>query len=138
MYTIYVQKKRPGRGRGGEIAPEAISLPERPETAGQLIESLVCQQVRDYNARKDAGQLLGWLTKEEIGEKAQAGKVSFGLHGGEDADESRAVENAIQCVEDGLYHIFAGKTELKDLDSQIPWEEEPVFTLVRLAMLSGW
>ena len=138
MYPIYVQRKRPGRGAEQAIAPETIDLPERPDTVRKLIEGLVCQQVKDYNARKDAGQLLSWLTRDQIQEKAQAGKISFGLRGGADAGEEQAVENAIQCFEDGLYHIFAGKTELTELDQRIPWEEEPVFTLVRLTMLSGW
>ncbi len=138
MYPIYVQRKRPGRGAEQAIAPETIALPERPDTVRKLIEGLVCQQVKDYNARKDAGQLLSWLTRDQIQEKAQAGKISFGLRGGADAGEEQAVENAIQCFEDGLYHIFAGKTELTELDQRIPWEEEPVFTLVRLTMLSGW
>ena len=137
MYTIYIQRKRPGRGRAG-IAPEAFERSKKPGTVRQLVEELVRQQVKDYNARKDGGQILGWLTREEILEKAQAGKVSFGLRGGESASEEAAVENAIQCFEDGLYHIFIGNQELTELDGEIPWEEDTVFTLVRLAMLVGW
>lgn len=136
MYTVYVQRKRPGRRE--QLAPEAISLSGRPGTLRELIEALVRQQVADYNARKDRGQLLGWLTKEEIEGKAQTGKVSFGLRGGEDGDGQKAAENAIQCFEDGIYRVFAGTRELKELDGEIPWEPDTVFSIIRLTMLAGW
>lgn len=136
MYTIYVQRKRPGRKE--QLAPEAISLLRRPDTLRELIEALVRQQVEDYNARKDRGQLLGWLTKEEIEEKAQEGRISFGLQNGRDGDAGQAVANAIQCFEDGIYRVFAGKRELTELDGEIPWEPDTVFSIIRLTMLAGW
>ena len=92
-----------------------------------------------YNARKDAGQILPYLTKEEILDQASAGKVSFHVHQGEDAQEEQAVENAIQCFEDGIYRVFADEEELTELTQGIPWKdgEEPIFTFIRLAMLAG-
>ena len=48
------------------------------------------------------------------------------------------MENAIQCFEDGIYRIFAGERELAKLNEAIPWQEETVFTLIRLTMLAGW
>ena len=94
--------------------------------------------VKEYNERKDTGQILPYLTKEEIAQKASAGKVSFGVRGGADADEDQAVENALQCFEDGIFRVFADDEELERLEQEIPWREETVLTFVRLAMLSGW
>ncbi len=138
MYTVYVQRKRPGRQGRDQVALEAVRLPGQPHTLRELIEGLVRQQVEAYSARKDTGQLLGWLTKEEISEKAQTGKVSLGLRGGGEAKTDQAVENALQCFEDGIYRVFAGKRELKELDGAIPWDEDMVFSIIRLTMLAGW
>lgn len=137
-FTVYVQMKRPGRQKRGSIEKTAFTLEQKPMTAGELIEGLVRFSVRAYNARKDEGQLLPWLTGEEIASMAAAGKVSFGVRGGEDQDEEKAVANALGCFEDGIYRIFAGEDELTGLSQAIPWREDTVFTFIRLTMLSGW
>ena len=69
---------------------------------------------------------------------ASAGKVSFGGRGGGDQDEEKAVANALRCFEDGIYRMFADEEELTGLSQPIPWQEETVFTFIRLTMLSGW
>lgn len=138
MYQIHVRMRKLGKKNREAVEPVAFELPEKPGTVRELIESLVRLGVQEYNARKDEGQILPYLTKEEIQDKASAGKVSFGLRGGEDADEESAVENAIQCFGDGIFRVFADDEELEKLEQAIPWTEETVFTFVRLAMLAGW
>ena len=93
---------------------------------------------REFNERKDVGQIVPWLTKSEIENRASSGKVSFGLREGRDAEEKQAAENALQCFEDGIYRIFAGTEELTDLNQPIIWDDSLEFTFVRLTMLSGW
>lgn len=137
-FTVYVQMKRLGKQKRGGIEKTAFILEQKPETAGELIEGLVRLSVRAYNARKDEGQLLPWLTGEEIAAMASAGKVSFGVRGGGDQDEEKAVANALRCFEDGIYRMFADEEELTGLSQPIPWQEETVFTFIRLTMLSGW
>jgi len=127
-----------GKKNRDAIAPVAFELPKRPDTVKELIESLTRLGVAAYNARKDEGQLLPYLTKKEIADQASAGKVSFGVRNGNDADEESAVANAMQCFEDGIYRIFADDDELLSLEQEIPWTDETVFTFIRLAMLSGW
>lgn len=138
MYTISVRVKKLGKQKKESLVPMPFELEERPENVRELILGLTRAGVRDYNRRKDEGQLLSWLTKEEMENQAQRGKISFGLRGGNDADLEKAEGNAVQSFEDGIYRIFAGETELKALEEKIPWEEGMVFTLIRLAMLSGW
>ncbi len=136
-FTIQVRMKKPGRQMSHLTSPTPFVLPEKPETLRELLLGLTELGVRDYNARKDEGQLLPFLTREEIADQAVRGKVTFGVRGGEDADPGKAAENTIQCFEDGIYRVFAGEKELTGLDDRIPWTEGLVFTLIRLTMLSG-
>ncbi len=137
-YTIQVRMKKLGKQRANSLAPVPFILESRPQTTRDLITALTALGVKDYNARKDEGQLLPYLTQEEIAGQAERGKIAFGLRNGEDADESAAIQNAIQCFEDGIYRIFAGETELTALNDEIPQANDIVFTFIRLTMLSGW
>ena len=137
-YTIQVRMKKLGKQRANSLVPVPFVLESRPQTTRDLITALTALGVKDYNARKDEGQLLPYLTREEIAGQAERGKIAFGLRNGEDADESAAIQNAIQCFEDGIYRIFAGETELTALNDEIPQANDIVFTFIRLTMLSGW
>lgn len=137
-YTIYAQRKRLGKQKKAEIHPVPIEIEKRPKTVRELLIFLVRAEVQRYQERKEQGELLQWLTVEEIADQAAVGKVSFGIQEGNDADEEKAAANAIQCFEDGIYRVFLGETELLELDEEIPQTEEMVFTFIRLTMLSGW
>ncbi len=137
-FTVQVRMKKLGKQKHADIQPVPFVLDEKPSTLKELLVSLTELGVKQYNARKDEGQILSYLTKEEIEAQAARGKISSGLRGGEDADARKAVENTIQSFEDGIFRVFAGEKELTQLSSPIPWTENMVFTLVRLTMLSGW
>ena len=69
---------------------------------------------------------------------ASSGKISFGVNYGEkDADLVAAIQNALQCFDDGIFRIFANNISLKKLDSKIVLKENDELTFVRLTMLSG-
>lgn len=135
--TIYVRMKKLGRRMGKDLPLMSFVLEERPQTVRELLLGLTELGVRDYNARKDEGQLLPFLTREQITDQAARGKISFGVHGGGEANLQDALENTVQCFEDGIYRVFAGDVELTGLEGGIPWKEDLVFTLIRLTMLSG-
>lgn len=137
-FTIYVRMKKIGKQKHAALQPIPFILDKKPDTVRELLVSLTKLGVRLYNERKDEGQILAYLTQEEIAAQASQGKISYGLHNGPDAVEDKAVENTLQCFEDGIYRVFAGEEELTALSSEILWEEETVFTFVRLTMLSGW
>lgn len=141
-YTIYARMKRAGKQKKEDLLPVPFELERKPDTVRELLTELVSLSVRQYNERKDEGQVLSYLTKEEISGQAAVGKVSFGLRGGSDADPEKAVDNAVQCFEDGIYRVFAGEEELTGLEQVVPWgageDGELVFTFIRLTMLSGW
>lgn len=137
-FTIYVRMKKLGKQKRGELESVPFLLEERPKTVRELLTGLTELLVRAYNERKDEGQMLSYLTKEGIADQAVRGKISFGLHGGADADGKEAVENTMQCFEDGIYRVFAGEEELTGLTDPISWTDDLVFTFIRLTMLSGW
>ena len=137
-FTIYVRMKKLGKQKSANLQPVPFVLDTKPQTVRELLVSLTKLGVKQYNERKDEGQILAYLTKEKIAEQAVRGKISSGLRGGADAVEDKAIENTIQCFEDGIYRVFAGEQELTALSDVIPWTEDMIFTFVRLTMLSGW
>lgn len=137
-FTIYVRMKKLGKQKSADLQPVPFVLDGKPRTVRELLVSLTRLGVRQYNERKDEGKILAYLTREEIAGQAARGKVSSGLRGGADAVEDKAVENTIQCFEDGIYRVFAGEQELTALSDVILWTEDMIFTLIRLTMLSGW
>lgn len=138
MYTIQVQMRQAGSRRSTVITPISYELPRKPNTVQELLTLLGKTGAEAYNAREDKGQILSCLTKQQIEAKAETGKISFGLRNGKAADPDKAAETALQCFEDGIFRVFANQTELTRLDQEIPWDPEPVFTLIRLTMLAGW
>ena len=136
-FTIYARMNKPGRRMSKDLPPVPFVLDERPKTVRELLLGLTELGVRDYNARKDEGQLLPFLTREEIAGQAVRGKIAFGAHSGEKADLNKAAENTVQCFLDGIYRVFAAEEERARLEDEIPWKDGLVFTFIRLTMLSG-
>jgi len=137
-FTIYVKMKKIGKQKDTDLQPVPFELEAKPQTVQELLVGLTKLGVQQYNERKDEGKILAYLTKEEITEQASRGKISSGLRGGADAVEDKAVENTLQCFEDGIYRVFAGEEELTALSDVIVWTEGLIFTFVRLTMLTGW
>ena len=78
------------------------------------------------------------ISEEEISRKSEIGKIAFGInYGGKEAEEEKAVENAIQAYKDGLVRIFLGEEELDDLEKKIELSEGDSVTFIRLTTLSG-
>lgn len=138
LYQIKVRMKKLGKKTRAAIEAVTIELAKKPETVRELIAELTKSGVEAYNERKEDGELLKHLTKQEIEDKASSGKISFDARGGNDADADKAIENALQCFEDGIIRIFANETELEELEQRILCDENTVFTFVRLTMLAGW
>ena len=54
-----------------------IDFPTPPASVQELIEAVVCWQVKEYNERLQQSEMLKYLTCEEMEDKAAAGKVGF-------------------------------------------------------------
>lgn len=134
---IQVNLKSMGKRRQS-IKPVYYEIQGQPSTVRELICAVTEAGVREYNQRMETSDILFYLTKGEINDKAAAGKVSFGVNYGEHkADLRKAQENALQCFADGIYRIFLDEKSLEDLDEIISIRDDSVFTFVRLAMLAG-
>lgn len=134
---IQVNLKSVGKRRQA-VKPMLYEIDGQPSTVRELILAVTEAGVREYNHRMDSPRLLPYLTGAEIEDKAQTGKVSFGVNYGEKrADLLKSQENAIQCFADGIYRIFLDQEPLENLDDTIRITKDSVFTFVRLTMLAG-
>ncbi len=69
-FTVYVRMKKPGRRMSKDLSPVPFVLDRKPDTVRELLLGLTELGVKDYNERTDEGQLLPFLTREEIAGQA--------------------------------------------------------------------
>lgn len=135
--NIKVNIKQLGKKRA-TVETEGFRLETRPETVKDLIAASVHTCVEDYNARVRKGESASPLSEEEILGMSQIGKIAFGInYGGKEANEEKAVKNALLAYEDGLFRIFLGENEAGALEDKIDLDENDEVTFIRLTMLSG-
>ena len=72
----YIQVKQVGK-RKCSIEKMPVDFPTPPASVQELIEAVVCWQVKEYNERLQQSEMLKYLTSEEMEDKADAGKVGF-------------------------------------------------------------
>ena len=72
----YIQVKQVGK-RKCSIEKMPIDFPTPPASVQELIEAVVCWQVKEYNERLQQSEMLKYLTSEEMEDKAAASKVGF-------------------------------------------------------------
>lgn len=107
-------------------------------TLSDLLKAIVKQQVEEYNSKTPEKNLLPFLSKDEISNQAQSGKIGFGsIYNENKADLEKAQETALQAFEDGMFAVFADEKELQKLDESIRFTNETLFTFVRLTFLAG-
>lgn len=126
--------------RKPSIEPTPYKIQGCPATVRELILAVTEAEVTAYNRQVDAPELLPYMTlsKEEMTDNAQTGKIAFGTnYGKKKANLQEAQTNAIQCFEDGIYRIFLDNEPLDNLDTDISITEHSIFTFVRLTMLAG-
>lgn len=134
---IYVRVKSIGKRKDIlEAIPYSIS--DSVHSLRQLITVIVEAEVEKYNAKGVGLQLIPYLTTEQIEAQSDVGKVSFGrIYSDRKADRTKAVQNAVQCLEDGLVRVFMDEEELSELDDELVMKEDAVFTFMRLTFLAG-
>lgn len=134
---IYIQMKAAGR-RKPVLDHVPYELPEEIGTLKDFLSALVKMEVERYNQKGTDVQVVPYLTKEEVEDQASLGKVGFGrIYSDKKADPGKAVENALQCFEDGLVRVFQNDEERKSLEDVVCLKEGDCFTLIRLTFLAG-
>jgi hypothetical protein len=118
-----------------EIA--AFAVPDGISSGEALVESIVRENVRRYNAKETDAPLFRYLSAEEIEEGAHRGKVGFGDRKNENPqDEDAAVQTALGCYADGLFKLLAGEEEVPP-GSALTLKEGDIVTFIRLVLLAG-
>ncbi len=134
---IYAALKHMGNIRK-KVNLTPFILSNTPHTFRELIEESVRSCLNAYIERANNAKNPSPLTDEQFDGMQEIGKFAFGVHYNEnEIDEEKAVQTAIEAVEDGLVRVFKGNDEITDLDGVLEITEGDVFTFVRLTMLSG-
>ena len=126
------------------IAQMTCEYPDREMTAGEFLAETVRQNVREYNARKDAVEILRLFAQDSeqieahLEAGAASGKVSYGDPTDmRKADEDKAVENALQCFDDGLVAVFADGVRYTDRNEKMALKDQSEVTFIKLTFLAG-
>lgn len=128
--------KSSGRKRG--IAGRDLDLPGMPRTLRELIEQTARLMVDEFAEKKATGNLLPYLTEQEIGEEAGSGRIGFGaVYGEKSPDADQAVSAAILAFEDGLYRVFVRREEVTGLDVPLTLADGDEVVFMRFTMLAG-
>ena len=133
---VYIRVKAAGKRRD-VLDKQPMTLPDNLGTARELITHIVRENVRAYNERPVDAPLLSYLTQEEYETGEHLGKISFNDRKNErNQDLDKAVANALQCFEDGIYRLLINEAEVRDL-GEITLNNGDTLTFIRLVMLAG-
>ncbi len=136
---ITVKAKQAGR-KHALIENKIIEIEDIGKTPllQDLLKAVVKQQVEEYNRKSVEKNLLPFLSKDEIEEKSETGKVGFGsIYNENKADVTKAQETVLQAFEDGMFSVFADDFEVKTLSEEIKLTDSSVITFIRLTFLAG-
>jgi hypothetical protein len=124
--------------RKAAVVQQVREYPDGPMTVEEFLAETVRQNVRDYNERKEAGEILRLFSADVLEEKAQSGKVSYGdPMDDKKADEGKAITNALQCFDDGMVALFADGVRYTERSERIALGEQSEVTFIRLTFLAG-
>lgn len=114
-----------------------VQVPDHISSANDLVTVIVLDNVRAFNQKQSDQPLFQYLTEDEIDNQSVTGKIGFGdKKNDKHQDERRAVENALQCFEDGIFRMLLAGNEVEyGQDIQPQDGDELVF--IRLTMLAG-
>lgn len=135
--NVYISAKQIKK-RGDQVTAVPYLLQEQPATLRQLITMLVTDGVEHHNRRIREREAPPIITREQIEDMTQVGKIAFGIpFGTREAALEPALEAALQGFEDGLYRVFIGEGEIENLDAPLLLREGDTITIIRLVMLTG-
>ena len=134
---LYIRIKAAGKRRD-VLEKVPIEIPAGTDTVQKLIEHIVLENVRAYNAQTVDNTLFQYLTQKELEAGEMLGKIGFGDRKNEKPqDEAQAVANAWECFEDGIFRMLVNETEITTNQKNITLNENDTITFIRLVMLAG-
>ena len=134
---IFVNVKQIGK-RKNKIDKKKYEISEKITTVKELLTEFVTINVNEFNNGFTENDIVPYLTDKKISDLSDAGKISFGVDYNEQKqDLEKAIENALQSYEDGIYRVFVNDEEMGEIDCEINLKENDELTFVRLTMLAG-
>ena len=134
---VYVNVKQIGK-RKNKIDRKEYEISGEIKTVKELLTEFVTINVKKFNEGLIEEDVVPYLTDEKISDLSDAGKILFGVdYNGQKQDLEKAVENALQSYEDGIYRVFVNDEEMREIDCEINLKENDELTFVRLTMLAG-
>ena len=116
-----------------------IQLPDEfngSATLSQLIDVIVRQQVANFNQKGD--NLLRYLDSSQMQAMKKSGKIGFGeAYNTKTADVEKAVPDALQAFEDGLYFVFIDDVKIEKLTDKVDLKPNAKILFLRLVALTG-
>lgn len=126
-----IAKKKP------MIEAVPIEVPEAITNSNDLVAFIVRQNVRDFNQQAAGQEIFRYLTDEEMANRITTGKIGFGeKHNETEQNEEKAVENALQCYEDGIFRMLI-QEETIEYNQPVKLKEGDELVFIRLTMLAG-
>jgi hypothetical protein len=134
--NIFIRVKAAGKRRD-MLEKQSRAVPDGTDGAEKLIEYLVRENVRAYNAKTVDAPLFKYLSQQELEDGEHTGKIAFGDRKNEkNQNEEEAVQNALQCFADGIYRVLVNETEALP-EGPFSLQEGDTVTFIRLVMLAG-
>ncbi|MFK7936422.1 MAG: hypothetical protein AB8G22_23105 [Saprospiraceae bacterium] len=128
-------KKRPTLNAVPLTLPHTLSA---TPTLRELIAVIVEQQVTTFNEQRNEPNILPFLQPNELMERAATGKVSFGDNYNKTTVKvQKAIENAWQAYEDGLFLVFIDEQKIELLNDAVSLQSSSQLMFLRLVALVG-
>ena len=107
-------------------------------TVKDLLTETVRLNVAEYDKRQESSEILNVLSNDDIEDMATTGKVGFGVnYGNKKPDVDKAIQNALECFQDGLVVVFIEGNQFTKEDEPLSLKDGDEITFVRMTMLSG-
>lgn len=121
-----------------KVVTVTIPCDDNTDNVRSLLTDIVKYCVESYNERMENGEILKVFTREQIEDKAQSGKVSFGnIYSDNKANLQKATDDALEAFSDGVVALFADEKRLESLDEKIEIQTMDSLTFIKLTMLAG-
>jgi len=141
--TFLIQTRAVGRKQA--LLPDwSIPIPTDWQKDGgrttlrELITHVVLEEVEMFRDRQADRRFTRVLTRRQVEEGAQAGKVDPAERDlKQEVEPEAAVAAALTAFTDGLYYVFIDAVQHEDLDQTLTIAPDSQVTFLRLVALSG-
>ncbi len=132
---LEINLKRLGKKK---IYKSKVTIHHEIKCLKDLIETLVRNNVRDFNNNIDDTKVLAFLTPLEIQTQSESGKIGFNsVENKTKADISKSIKNALQAFEDGIFLVFIDDDEIQSLNEKITLKTSSTIVFIRMTFLAG-